>query len=214
MPTSKIISIEPHGQKFFSQAAKCDLYPFFVEFEDGASGEANSKSQVPPYRVGDDMDYVVTGQSPQGANKLKISKPGSNFAPPARDPGSSSGQSRILPPKTVQSGPVNGASVGMAINQALALLTKDMIHGHIQELICQPHFWQSVVEVASDVIRVSRHLEQGNLAPSVKERANGVSSPKTAVSQPSRGNVAPARQAPTERQMANQGEDLDEDVPF
>ena len=50
------------------------MYSFEVSFKDGTVGEANSKSQEPPYKVGEMAYYVKTGKSPKGGDKLKISK--------------------------------------------------------------------------------------------------------------------------------------------
>lgn len=217
MPLARITEIKPNGG-FDSQHGY--MYSSIVYFDDNGWGSANHKTQNPPYGIGDEMEYTITGEF-KGTSKLKISKPGSNFAPPPRDNGPSSSQSRTLPPKTVQSGPVNGASVGMAINQAMGLLTKDLSRDEIVQLICQPHFWLSLTEVASDVIRIARHLEQGNLAPSVKERANGVSTAKVSVTPMRTGNVATVRQTPqperfhqVQAEDARAREELDEDVPF
>lgn len=51
------------------------MYPFNLTFEDGTVGEANSKSQQPPYQVGDEMEYTINGQTPKGTNKIKVQKP-------------------------------------------------------------------------------------------------------------------------------------------
>ena len=50
------------------------MYTFEVAFNDGTVGEANAKSQQPPYKVGEMAYYVKTGKSPKGGDKLKISK--------------------------------------------------------------------------------------------------------------------------------------------
>lgn len=49
------------------------MYSFEVQLSDGTSGECNSKSEQPPYSVGDTVWYEITGQTPRGANKLKVS---------------------------------------------------------------------------------------------------------------------------------------------
>ena len=50
------------------------MYKFEVAFNDGTVGEANAKSQQPPYKVGEMAYYVKNGKSPKGLDKLKISK--------------------------------------------------------------------------------------------------------------------------------------------
>ena len=61
---------------------------------------------------------------------------------------------------------VPGPTVGMAINNALTLLTL----GGAQD-VNTPGFWQAVHETASDIIRVARLLEHGKLADPVRVRA-------------------------------------------
>lgn len=66
--------------------------------------------------------------------------------------------------------PVAPQSVGMAVKEALLILTDRLEHDDRVARLCEPTFWQSVYEVASDIIRVSLMLEHGKLALSVKER--------------------------------------------
>lgn len=74
----------------------------------------------------------------------------------------------IQPPAGVR---INGQTVGMAMKESLALLTKDLTPEQVVQRVVQPAFWEAVHEVASDVIRVSLILEAGKLAKPVKERA-------------------------------------------
>lgn len=68
---------------------------------------------------------------------------------------------------------VPGPTVGMAINNALNLLSRDMSHDDLVSRLISPPFWASVHEVASDIIRVSRLLEHGKLAEPIKVRCSG-----------------------------------------
>lgn len=101
--------------------------------------------------------------------------------------------------------PINGQSVGMAIKEALTAL----VPGNAARLN-STSFWFEIHQFASDVIRISRQLEAGKLAPPVKER----NAPKPSETPP------PPRTAP---RAANQSQprednlDLDremDDVPF
>lgn len=65
---------------------------------------------------------------------------------------------------------INGQTVGMAMKESMALLTKDLTPEQVVQRVIQPAFWEAVHEVASDVIRVSLILEAGKLAKPVKER--------------------------------------------
>ena len=50
------------------------LYQFEVAFNDGTVGEANSKTEEPPYKVGDEVWYEVKSDNERWGKKLKISK--------------------------------------------------------------------------------------------------------------------------------------------
>lgn len=80
MPQATITAIK-YKSSFASQFGGPDgqMHSFIVDFDDGTCGEANSKSQTPPYREGDTMEYTVTKDDPKWGKKLKIGKPG--FAP-------------------------------------------------------------------------------------------------------------------------------------
>ena len=111
--------------------------------------------------------------------------------------------------------PVFGATVGMAMNQAIALLTHELKHDEVVQSVCEAHFWKAVHETASDVIRVSRMLEAGKLAPSVKERMVVLAPVDPSPSRSRAPTRAPLSES--ERQAANllpPGTVMDEDVPF
>lgn len=62
-----------------------------------------------------------------------------------------------------------GGTVGMAMKESLAIHTK-LAGEALPGALCSPLFWGAVHETASDIIRISLHLEKGKLAPSCKER--------------------------------------------
>ena len=68
------------------------LYQFEVALNDGTVGEANSKTEEPPYKVGDEVWYEVKSDNERWGKKLKISKtappPGGfqQFEPSKQDP--------------------------------------------------------------------------------------------------------------------------------
>tara|TARA_R110002020_G_scaffold385470_3_gene596385 strand:- start:2564 stop:3028 length:465 start_codon:yes stop_codon:yes gene_type:complete len=69
MKETKIKSIQSNG----TWESKFGLmYQFEVELEDGTLGEANSKSETPPYSQGSTVWYDVKAETPYG-KKLKIS---------------------------------------------------------------------------------------------------------------------------------------------
>ena len=89
MKETKIKSIQSNGTW---EGKYGMMYQFEVELEDGTVGEANSKSQTPPYSQGSTVWYDVKAETQYG-KKLKIStsdpsghqqKP-SSFAPQSSD---------------------------------------------------------------------------------------------------------------------------------
>jgi len=69
---SKITAIEPRGSW---EGKYGKMYSFKVLFEDGQSLEVNAKSDTPPYKVGDLMQYQVLSDDPKFGAKGKVSKP-------------------------------------------------------------------------------------------------------------------------------------------
>ena len=82
--TSKIQSIVPNGNWSSKYGT---MYSFKVGFEDGVTLEVNSKSEQPPYKVGDEMSYEITNDDPKFGAKGRVFKPDagqfSNNARPA-----------------------------------------------------------------------------------------------------------------------------------
>jgi hypothetical protein len=82
--TSKIKAIVPNGNWTGKYGT---MYSFKVTFEDGVTIEANSKTDQPPYRVGDEMSYEITNDDPKFGAKGRVFKPEagqySNNASPA-----------------------------------------------------------------------------------------------------------------------------------
>lgn len=66
-----------------------------------------------------------------------------------------------------QSGYINGMTVGMAINNAVKLIA-DEKGGYVPET-----FAKDLYVIASDIIRVSQHIEKGNLAEKKGEKTVG-----------------------------------------
>jgi hypothetical protein len=89
---------------------------------------------------------------------------------------------------------VPGPTVGMAVNNALSLLTQGMGRAEVIKATREAVFWTVAYEVASQIIRLSRSLEGGKLAPSVWDKAA----------------QTPAPQPPPQH---NPAKELDEDPP-
>ena len=117
-------------------------------------------------------------------------------------------------------GVIHGATVGMAINQAMAALLPSYAGADITK---DSAFSRDLYTLASDIIRVSLHLEQGNLAPSPKDRAKANSqnadadepAPEQAAPPAPPPPPAPPRRVPPASDGFNVAIPLDgEDVPF
>lgn len=108
--------------------------------------------------------------------------------------------------------PVFGATVGMAINQACDMIREaEPDYPITMEWLLSPDFSQNVHTIASDLIRVSRMLEKGILAPSAKERAAEIER------QQEEGRKAQLeaqeRQKKQSEQQAEE-EDVESEIPF
>lgn len=116
-----------------------------------------------------------------------------------------------------QDHPVNGQTVGMAMKEAVGLLTHKLTHDEAVARIITPVFWQSVHEVSSDIIRVSRLLEAGKLAKPVRERQPGyVRPPEPSAAASGRADplASRAKPAPGPEGSAFPTGGANEDVPF
>lgn len=122
--------------------------------------------------------------------------------------------------------PVFGATVGMAINQACALIIeaeKDSTGVH--DYLASPAFSRDLYTLASDIIRIARVLEAGKLAPSAKDRADPEAAARALAEKALAEQAAAAKaeadrkakedQAKKEANQTGAGTDIpEEDVPF
>lgn len=77
MNICKIIALTPGKPWTFNNndtGTKETMYPFTVVLEDHTTGQANAKTNPPAYKVGDLVGYDISGQTPRGENKLKITR--------------------------------------------------------------------------------------------------------------------------------------------
>ena len=97
---------------------------------------------------------------------------GAQFAP---QPAPQGGTFTEVPNQTIphaarpapSSGPIHGATVGMAINQAVGIINKFEFG---LDYFNSRDFTGDLWDIASHIIRVSQHLEKGNLADKAGER--------------------------------------------
>lgn len=132
-----------------------------IKFEDGQYGAKVSMSKTTEVRV---VNLSPASRAPTATRP----------AAPAGGRDDSRGGNAPQEP-TNDTGPcgrIQGQTVGMALKEALVLLSKDQPNAALKAQLTSPTFWSAVHEVASDIIRVSRVLEAGHLAKPVKERAD------------------------------------------
>ncbi len=154
MNTSRIISLAPDGRPPYNSPNGL-LYGQRIAFEDGAVGLVNTKTEVPPYKVGDIMAYEINGKVGK-VDKMKVSKPkdGGGYTPPptirppAADPDRLPGLPEHQPAKVT----VHGATVGMAVKEAISLVVAGS--GRTVNLadLQGPAFWSEVHQTASAII--------------------------------------------------------------
>ena len=232
MPIARITKLEPTGT-FESQYGP--LFKFVVYLDDNNYGTTNAKSNTPWYKVGTEVSYEVSGNF-KGTPTFKIGKPDPS-APQHlavtpqkaksshRDPilrevymggddiSSSPVQSEVHQSPPSQTAPINGQTVGMAMKEALNILLEGLAHDERIAKIQEPSFWASVMELASDIIRVSHYLESGHIAPSVKNRIAAYTAPAPVAPQP-KPVVTATRPQPGPGGAVQLNPADSEDVPF
>jgi len=144
--------------------------------------------------VGDKATINVVGAAPAAG----AGKPAGQQQRPA------AGQQQ-RPAATGAKKPINGATVGMAINQAIGIIKE---YDNPISYFSTPEFGKDLHTLASDIIRVSAYLEAGNLAePSTKRQPEPAPEPEPEP-EPTRNTGGDNGQA-----FSTEGP-LDEDVPF
>lgn len=112
---------------------------------------------------------------------------------------------------------VNGQTVGMAMKEALALAGMGA-GGITRDVLKDPLFWQDVKVYAGNIIRISRSLEAGKLAPPSWPTPQREEAPPSAARPPDRSPApAPRTSKPTpgpEGAAFPPEPGIDEDVPF
>ena len=109
--------------------------------------------------IGDKATINVVGAAQNTANK-----------PPVTQTKAAPGQTRA--PAASGKRPINGATVGMAINQAIGIIKDTQPDAPLSGYYLTAAFGKDLHTLASDIIRVSTYLEAGNMAdPSNKRNA-------------------------------------------
>lgn len=173
--------------------------------------EYKNKAQ---FSTGRDTDIIVTRSGVSHPATRSAATNGA--ARPAANGGQSAPPSSSGSPSAAHA-PIFGATVGMAMKEALALAV--MEHGGIPALddttnpdaspspLKDPAFWGRVHEIASDICRVSLLIEKGKIAPAIKARAPGWEEvPEQAPTPPPQDGPTPEQQA----KMAREAEEHEE----
>lgn len=172
MPIAKIVSIRSTGSFVWKQgpAAGQTAYGQFIELSDGVQGGANAKSEHPNYKVGDDVEYTVTGQDNRGQNKLKIKKTDSPYAPVGQiAPNATQSAQKVA--STNATTTIHPATAGCAFNKAVEALLAAKDGGYSVAAMLDGTFLKDVFELASQSVRILYKLEHGPLAPKHGERS-------------------------------------------
>lgn len=99
--------------------------------------------------------------------------------------------------------PIHGATVGMAINQANNILLSQHREDGMAYFSSQ-QYAQDLHNLASDIIRVSEHLEKGNKAPTALQRARAAEPQHEQQRQPQRPTPRQQRDEPPTGEYANE----------
>ena len=167
MNIATVVSIEPTNEAPYTNEHGT-FYSFLVGFDNNISGKVNAKSATgPAYKVGDVVGYEITGTH-QGVNKIKVDKRAAEGQQPKRAPAAAQPQ-RSAPAPTAPapkqaSNPVMGVTVGMAINNAVAILIRNSEAESLP--VDLPRIKGNVESIAADLISASRRLESGAVASS------------------------------------------------
>lgn len=209
MPLANVQLITPTGS-FPTQHG--EMFSFDYTLSDGTYGSANHKAPNSPFQIGQQVEYTITGDY-QGKPKLKIARPGQGGQQGYAQPQQHAPQQRQQAPAYTQPAPraaapaggqgtpipqpIHGATVGMAINQAIAILKESQganLLSYMQTSEGSAHLHQ----LASDLIRVALMLEKGKLADPVRVRENPQPQQQAPAPQP----PPPPRQAPPPQRNA------------
>lgn len=136
-----------------------------------------------------------------------IGTPVPNQTIPASPPAAPSYPSMPLPSASApaSAGPIHGATVGMAVNNAVNIL-KEIYKGI--DFFDSNEFPEQLWKIASSIVRVSAHLEKGKLAPKAEERVPMQDTPRPPPPPP------PVQAPPAVPAQEDLGFDNAEDVPF
>lgn len=174
MAIATIKSMRSTGSFVWKQgpAAGTTAYGHYIELSDGVMGGVNAKSESPPYKPGDSVEYSITGQDGRGQNKLKVKKvdamTGAQVAPsnsPANTPAT---QNNAI---SQQGGTIHPATAGCAFKEAVGCLLAAKDGGYSRTAMLDGTFSKDVHALASQFVRELYRLEHNMLAPKLGEAA-------------------------------------------
>jgi len=171
MHTSKIRDIRPTDSfqyKIGPNIGKTG-YGQAVWFEDGVSGGSSSLSAKPPYKIGDEVVYEITGQDTRGQNKLKIKLADSPHVTSIGAPQAINTQAATLLPNVASPSPATTSSQGVrgeCAGNVLKLACDIVLRSYKENVLPDnaPQFLVDVETVALGLARISYRLEHGTCA--------------------------------------------------
>lgn len=143
------------------------FWGFEYQFVDGSRGSANHKQETPKFAPGQVVTYDIVGER-LGLNKIKFhaQQPVQGGAAPQQSYQQPQ-QSYQAPaqaasaPRQASSDQIHGATVGMALNNAIALINGGVIQ--FREPITRDNLGITLRVLASEIIQQSAKLESGDL---------------------------------------------------
>lgn len=152
-------------------------------------GKSSTRSIENNYHTPPTIELEVTKNSQIlfSGDQNESPPPGNSDPEPEEQPGRGGSAPRSQP---VQRS-INGQNVGMCMKEAIGIMRDAGLTENLQ-FVESANFSREVWTIASDLIRISRRLEVGDLAKSVKERETPNTPPSTP---PPAANPPPATQA-------------------
>jgi len=173
MNIAKIIALTPGKPWAFTDASgqATTLHPFTVVFDDHCTGQANAKTNPPAYKVGDLVGYDISGQTPRGENKLKITRNpdmnrGKVTSPPPMDSSNPDLEAAPQPRPAYQAPRPVGTITAIPSTQAVHPATVGMAVKIAADFLLREDGWQKdtagrMESIAGSVIQLAQRLERG-----------------------------------------------------
>lgn len=187
--TANIQNIEPAGSWTAKNgpAAGTTFFQFIytLHTENGPiQGEANHKTPESPFSVGDSVDYEIKGKSPNGDNKLKISRPD-------QSQGGYQGGGNLRPAQgSAYQKKAPYSQYGQTVGCAAHVVSRMIATG----VVPVNQFKAKLLEVTRDIITIEKQVSKA--MASAEGQGSTTQAPSAPPQQPAPQYTPPQRQAP------------------